>query len=284
MDQFHCSITIMRQPTKRNGPFPNHTIALSGLLLSLCLSATANADPADLKKEREARKACLLGDYAKGVSILTDLFVKTNQPNYIFNQGRCYQQGRRYEDAIATFREYLRVAKNPQKELAEKHISNCEELLAKEKPQTTVTPPPPDPPVVHKPIVDDVTTSPKGNDIPIVRNDPPAQNQSSGAGLRLAGILTASAGGAALVAGIIFNLKANSIASEMKKTGQYTEGKASDRDTYETLGWVGYGVGTACVATGAVLYILGAKSRSNNVGFLPTFAPGYAGGMLKGAF
>jgi hypothetical protein len=58
-------------------------------------------------KERAAKKACLTGDPEKGVAILADLFIDTDDLAYIFNQGRCYEQNRRYEDAIGRFREYL---------------------------------------------------------------------------------------------------------------------------------------------------------------------------------
>jgi hypothetical protein len=95
-------------------------------------------------------------------------------------------------------------------------------------------------------------------------------------------------GGAALVAGIVFNLKANSLASDLKKTDGYTSGKESDRKTYQALGWAGYGVGAACVATGAVLYVLGLRSsgsgNGSTVAFVPAFAPGQAGAVVKGAF
>lgn len=55
-------------------------------------------------KEREARQACLEGNYAKGVTLLTDLFLDTGDPTYLFNQGRCYQQNERYPEAINRFR------------------------------------------------------------------------------------------------------------------------------------------------------------------------------------
>ena len=107
----------------------------------------------------------------------------------------------------------------------------------------------------------------------------------TGSGLRIAGISTAAVGGAALVAGIVFNLKANSLASDLKKTDGYTSDKESSRKTYQTLGWAGYGVGAACVATGAVLYVLGLRSSDGSpVAFVPAFAPGQAGAVVKGAF
>jgi tetratricopeptide (TPR) repeat protein len=60
-------------------------------------------------KERTARTACLAGDYAKGVAILSELFVETQDAGFIYNQGRCFEQNHRYDDAISRFQEYLRV-------------------------------------------------------------------------------------------------------------------------------------------------------------------------------
>jgi hypothetical protein len=42
-------------------------------------------------RERQAKKACLSGDYAKGVSILSDLFLETGDATYLCNQGSCYE-------------------------------------------------------------------------------------------------------------------------------------------------------------------------------------------------
>jgi hypothetical protein len=94
-------------------------------------------------QERKAHKACLSGDYAKGVSILSDLFVDSDDPTYILNQGRCFEQNRRYEDAIARFQEYLRAGMNlkpSDKVLAEKHIADCQNLLTKQPDYTWLDP------------------------------------------------------------------------------------------------------------------------------------------------
>ena len=122
---------------------------------------------------------------------------------------------------------------------------------------------------------------------PIVELTNPQPASESGSGLRTAGIITAAFGGAAVVTGVILNLKVNSMASDMQKTNGYTDSKDSDRKTYETLGWAGYGVGAACVAAGAVFYYLGARSGAAgtaSVALVPAFAPGQAGAIVKGAF
>ena len=85
-------------------------------------------------KERAAKKACLNGEPAKGVELLTDLYVDSNDPTYIFNQGRCFEQNDRCEDAIVRFREHLRKTiggSERDRADAEKHIADCEILLAK---------------------------------------------------------------------------------------------------------------------------------------------------------
>jgi hypothetical protein len=89
------------------------------------------------------------------------------------------------------------------------------------------------------------------------------------------------------LAGVVFNVKANSIASSYQDRGGYTQSKESDRKSYEMTAWVGYGVGAACVATGTALYLFGRKtgaSDASTVAVLPAFAPGQAGAVLKGAF
>jgi hypothetical protein len=267
-----------------------------GAIVASSLFVAASVHAASRQaQERTARKACLSGDYMKGVSILSDLFVDTHDPTYIFNPGRCFEQNRRYEDAIARFQEYLRAGTNlgpSDKASAEKHISDCQDLLAKQTGQPAATQAPAAP--VQAPILQQASAAPPPasvtpRPVPVVLQQMQPQPASApGSGLRTTGIITASIGGAAVIAGVIFNLKVNSMASDMQNTpGGYSDGKESDRKTYETLGWVSYGVGAACVVTGAILYVVGLKSgsrMSSPVALVPTFAPGHAGALLKGAF
>jgi hypothetical protein len=262
--------------------FPSVAFVLVSLTTTPAFSASKQA------QERAARKACLGGDYNKGVNILADLFVSTKDPTYIFNQGRCFEQNHRYEDAISRFEEYLRV---PDANLdaadrasAEKHIADCKDRLpeqpAKFAPQAFVPPPPvatPEPKPTPEPTTP-VVVEPERQPAPV----------SSGAGLRIGGILTASVGIAAVAAGVVFNLKSNAMISDMEtKVGAYSNNNDSLSKTYRTLGWVGYGVGAACIVTGAILYGVGyrpSESSSTNVAILPALGPGQAGALLTGGF
>jgi hypothetical protein len=106
------------------------------IALSWSLAAPAAAAAAKDSRQRAAKTACLSGDYAKGVGLLAELYVDTNDPMFIFNQGRCFEQNGRYEDAVTRFREYQRKlvdagrASDPE---ADRHVAECSAMLEKQK-------------------------------------------------------------------------------------------------------------------------------------------------------
>lgn len=259
-------------------------------LVSLFLT-TASAMAANRQaQERAARKACLTGDHAKGVEILSDLFVDTRDPTYIFNQGRCLEQNRRYEDAIARFEEYLRAAESnmsaDDRAAAEKHIAECKSKLPKDQAASPLQPGPQpvNPPVpvpVPDPVVSDSATT------VVARPAPPPEGRRR-RGLVIAGIATSAVGAAGVITGVIFNVKANAAARDLEtKVGAYPA-KSDDEKNFKTAAWIGYGVGAACLATGAVLIAVGAvktkPKSSSGVAFVPAVGPGHMGAVLTGAF
>jgi hypothetical protein len=263
------------------------TTALASLLGGASVAAPSKTNKQ--VQENTARKACLDGDYRQGVAALTTLFVQTRDPTYIFNQGRCLEQNRRYEDAIARFQEYLRAGRKSleanDKVEAEQHIADCKEMLAQER--GTAPPPAAPQPLTALPAAPKPEPAPAPETVPVVAETAPKDSPTSnGAGLRIGGIVVASVGVAAVVAGVLFNLKANSAVDSMYtvKDG-YT--KDSERKTYTTLAWVGYGVGAASVVTGAILYGVGLKAKPTSeirVALIPTFGTNEAGAALTGAF
>jgi hypothetical protein len=274
----------------------NHSLVLSAVAVLFSLLVSGPVLAASSKSNRQtregaARAACLDGNYTEGVAILTKLFVETRDATYIFNQGRCFEQNRRYEDAISRFQEYLRVGRKSleanDKSEAEQHINDCREILAQER---GTSPPPPVPqPLVASPVP---LVSPKPEPPPpeqqpmISKPAPKPASTRDGAGLRIGGIVVASFGVVAAGVGLGFNLKANSTVNDMYNTRDgYT--KESNRKNYATLAWVGYGVGAACVVTGAILYAIGRKAKSthfDDVALVPMVGPDHAGAVLTGAF
>jgi hypothetical protein len=258
-------------------------------------------------KERVARKACLTGDATKGVEILADLFIDTDDATYIYNQGRCLEQNNRYEDAIGKFREYLRKAARAsadEKADAEKHIADCQALLGKKEAEPVqrapesrpVATPLPEPP---RPVAAPVPESPSPTATAVVGPGavpPPltgvepaaalgehamaAPSAAGGAGLRVGGIVVMSVGAAALIGGVITNLKYNSMVGDMQHG--YDPKTDDSSKTYQTLSIAGYGVGAACLAGGAILYYLG--WRAGHVSLAPVAAAGGGGAVVTGAF
>jgi len=259
-------------------------VVVAGLLLAFPAAGAEDRET----RERAARKACLTGDAAKGVEILADLYIDTRNPVHIYNQGRCFEQSNRHDEAIARFREYLRKATNLTVEErldAEKHIADCEALLARTNAAQGTAPaagPAPAAAVANQPQPPPAKAAPSE---PVVSTTqvPSAERSPAGGGLRTAGIATAATGTAALIAAVVLNLKVNNTIDDLHQ--HYDEDTESSGKTYKALSQVGYGVGAALVAGGAVLYYLGLRARDRaDVALLPSLAPGLAGVSLEGAF
>jgi len=246
-------------------------------------SAVDAASPRE-EKERAAKRACLNHDPDKGVELLTDLYVDTNNATYIFNQGRCYEQNDRCEDAIVRFREYLRKtpgANEGDRNDVQKHIVDCEALLAKRtgEPPAAVPPQPAAGPVVPAAAgapSSEATATP-ATQLTVAEARPAP---SAGSGLRTAGVITAAAGVAIVAGAVVLNLQHNGMISDLK--ADYSGDTADSAKTYKTLAIVGYGVGAACLVGGAALYWLGVRAGRTQVG--PAMVAGRAGVMLAGGF
>jgi hypothetical protein len=263
---------------------------LPGLILSLLLVApyAQAAGGGNEAKERAARKACLRGNTDKGVEILTDLYLDTKDATFIFNQGRCFEQNHKYEDAIARFREYLLKAPNitdADRTETQKHIADCQTYLGKVEAPAAIVAAPASPPPAPPPAVAPVAPAVVPPAQAAVSIQQPAETTSSGSGLRTAGVVTASAGGALLITGVILNLKVNSMSKDLEN--HYLTSTNSSRENYKTFSQVSYGVGAACVAGGALLYYLGSRSgnaSSAQVTLAPALAPGAIGAIVGGSF
>jgi hypothetical protein len=262
-----------------------------------CYALSAASAPVDepggatrASQERAARKACMTGDVAKGIGILADLFLDSRNTTYVFNQGRCYEQNRQYPEAIGRFEEYLRVtpaqpSNMSDRIIAEQHLADCKRLLAEgvepaPGTPTAATDSPPPPPAIEVP---PPTVAP----VAAVAVDGPPARPLPGAGLRTAGIVTGAIGGGALIAGIVFNLKANGLADELRAIDGYSDDKDADRKAYKTTAWISYGVATAGLAAGTALYLLGVtagRAGAGDVALLPVASDQGLGLSLTGAF
>jgi hypothetical protein len=245
-----------------------------GVLLLGLPGLAAAKDAETVAKEKAAKKACAMGDDEKGADLLTDLFVATNDPVYIYNQARCYEQNSRWERAVSRFREYLRKAQRlteGERAETERHIAECEAALTRAAPPATARP-------AEAPGI----SAPAGASAAMPTSA--VAPSSPGRGLRIAGIVSGAAGLAIIGAGVGFALKTQSISSDEAKNGP-TKAKEDERKRYETIGWVCYGVGAAALATGVVLYIVGWPSEeSRRISVLPSVNATGGSLLLAGRF
>jgi tetratricopeptide (TPR) repeat protein len=229
------------------------------------------------EQAKAAKKACAAGDFRKGVDILAELYVDTNQTTFIYNQGRCYEQAGKFSEAILRFREYLLKTKDisaEDKADTEAHIANCSRFQVEQ--QAKMAPPLAAPPQSGpEPI-------PSPQTLDVVAPTAPEPRSSI---LPTTGIVVGSVGLATLATAVILNLKANQIIDDAK--GHPTASQNSSQKSYETAAWACYGVGGAALATGIVLYLVGRHNNSHTnpaVSMSPVLLPGGAALAARGQF
>ena len=261
-----------------------HGLLAATLVCGFMLALTpANAQQAD-PRESQSRSECLAGRFQAGVDLLAQMFVETGDANYIYNQGRCYEQNGKFSEAILRFREFLRKAKNlsaDDKTEVNGHINDCQAELDR-RPGPT-----PDTGSGAKPVP---TTEPEVKTA--VSPLPADAEDGRGSGLRAGGVVAASAGVAFLAAGIVLSIETRSIANQV--TTDYNTNHIYDRnkdDLGKLLGqlqWVGYGVGALGLVGGGLLYYFGYQAghapASSSVSFMPLLLPGGSGAVLQGRF
>lgn len=267
------------------------TVAVLSFGAPPAMAAKARGSVRDTQsqKEKQAKKACLSGDYQTGVSILADLFVESRDATYLYNQGRCYEQNVRYVEAAERFREFLRKATNlskDDKDETERHIADCEQAVAKAKasePTPVQAPPPPPayvPPAYTPPPAPAVATATAASP---VASEPPWQHTAkwvaSGAAVGLLGL--------GVIEHVRYYTKNRDFNNDPKcdVAGQCKD-LADAADTAQTVAIVGYAA--AAVATGlAVTFWLTDSPRASSekpAGVALLCAPTFAGAACSGRF
>jgi hypothetical protein len=267
-----------------------HAALLIAIGLVLIIPARSQGATNTKAQEKAAKKACAAGDFRKGVEILAELYVETDDTTHIFNQGRCYEQNHQWVSAIDRFREYLRKNSNAsatEKGDAQKHIADCEAYREQEEaklaPPTVTSSSPP--PVAFVPPTPS-PAAPAAAPEPVAVERAEAQHENTGSGLRVTGIVLGSVGLAAAATGLLLNLKANSLGSEYNKN-QDSASKSS-YSSYKTGALIGYAAGGGMLVAGIVLYLVGRSAgpgeQTSQVAVLPVLAPSQFSIALRSGF
>jgi tetratricopeptide (TPR) repeat protein len=236
-------------------------------------------------------KAYTLGHFPEAIEEFEKAFELRSEPIFLYNIAQSHRQNNSPQRAIFFYRRYLEADPSVKNRAEiEKRIKDMETQLNAQKehagaPMTTepgpAQPAGPVPAPAPQPIP--VAGQPSPASMATVQIAQPTEPAHPGRGLRIAGIVTASVGVAAGVAGIAFGLHANSLHDEAYK-GIYNDSKLQDSKSFRTLQWVAIGIGGAAVVTGGVLYYLGVTKQDAPVALIPLAAPGAGGAAVFGRF
>ena len=115
---------------------------MAGALAMLAARTALAADQRELK----AREAFAAQRYQDALDLFAKLYAETLHPIYLRNIGRCYQNLGQPDQAISSFRDYLRKAKNPTADETreiEGYIKEMEDLKRRKETSASSSTPPP---------------------------------------------------------------------------------------------------------------------------------------------
>jgi len=263
---------MVRRPARPLGPIVTLLVALP--IVAVGAGGVARAQDA---RELQAKEACLGGHPDKGIELLAQLYAETNDPTYIYNQGRCFEQNGRATDAVTRFREYLRKAQNLAPDEKTDLQKRIDDLEAQTRPAVTVSPAP----ATAGPVA--VTTAPPAAE---------ATGPSAHA-YKVAGVVAGGVGVAAVAFGVVMGLRARSLSNEVTNDavdpngGTFSQSKYNDGRSAERYEIIGYSVGAAALIGGGALYFWGAvhdQERAGSPALSAWFAPGDARIALRVRF
>ncbi len=268
---------------------PRTLSTVLGLLVVLLVCAPAAAgerhrSPAEAHYS-QGMKQYTLGHFPEAIEEFEKAYDLKPEPIFLFNIAQSHRNNKNAERAMFFYRRYLEAeprAKNRAE--VEKRIKEMEKSLAEERERLApppvqpvpVAPRPPPPPPVVAPL-------PLPPEPPPPVAPPTTSAANPGHGLRIAGIVVGSVGLAGIGAGIAFGVYQANLHDQAFR-GTFDQTKLNSSNTFETIEFISFGVGGAALATGIVLYIVGASSSGHDqtVSFVPLLAPGMGGIALSG--
>jgi hypothetical protein len=236
-------------------------VGLAGTAAAQTSAPSLRSTPTIEEREAEAKIACLGGRPDRGIEILAQLYTETNEPNYLYNQGRCFQQNSRHAEALSRFREYLRKAQglSPQeRDEVQTFIKECEAQK-------------------------DQTGGPGPTAVVSSAGDEAARAASTGR-MRTIGYAAAGVGVAALAVGAVMSwqVKAKQDAFEKDHKLSFSQTEYNSGQRVEVLQWVGYAVGVVALGTGGIFYYLGSQHHEGGgVALVPVVTGTTAGALLR---
>ena len=239
------------------------------------VAAPALADDKAKAKELfdEGMKHFNVAEYPEAIAQWKQGYLLSKKPLFLFNIAQAYRFAGDCVQAMTFYESYAREEQNikNQDEL-DAGIAACKNAKPVEKQPEQVTtqqqsPPPEKTPPVQAP----PTQQQKPIEAPVA---PAPAPETSGGGLRTAGIVTAGVGVLAGAAGIYFALQSKKWSD---KLNGWNMPWTADQNDWQTTGqndsrkaWIAGGAGIALVVAGGVMFALGGSSSEHQVAIAPT--------------
>jgi tetratricopeptide (TPR) repeat protein len=202
------------------------SIALTAIVLIAAVPARADepvrSDAQNDPRVAQARTACLAGDVQQGIRLLAELFTATNDPGWLFNQGRCYQQNGMVEMAISRFREFLRKSPESESTLRRQAHEHIDELEHRAQASRAAEPLPAAHPATNAPSSPAATPAQPAGSATVLVATPPASPTSVGR-YRVVSLVLGGLGVAGLAAGLIVTLDVRAKRAALSRDSQNPE-------------------------------------------------------------
>jgi tetratricopeptide (TPR) repeat protein len=245
----------------------------------LALSAgAARGDDGSMARDHylKGTRAYELGLYDEAIAEYMAAYKAKDDPALLFNLGQAHRLAGHAAEALRFYKTYLsKVPEAVNRADVESRIRELKELVEKQKQAQAELPavsgasngpavsgpttPGPLPPATSVPT--DVGT---GGQAAVAVTEAPPDRAQPGQGRKLAGIVVGASGLALVGAGIAFGVLAKQAGDQLTQLDQsggvFDPSKESAGRRDQVLEGVFLGVGAAAVATGAILYILGARA------------------------
>jgi tetratricopeptide (TPR) repeat protein len=222
------------------------------------------------------------GDYDGAIAEYKQAYDLTHAPALLFNLAQVYRKKGSNDEALDYYRRYLREEPNARNRPdVEERIAEIEGVPA--APVAKPTPPVVETPPVAAPAAPTQAPAPAPEPTVAIPSPPPSPPLDRGGSLRKAGLITMGAGGVLAATSVVLLVSAHSAASTVED--RYRQGgmwTGDDRSTYDRgklENGLGIGIGIAAgaaVASGAILYYLGARAEKVDLAFVP----GAGGGSM----
>jgi hypothetical protein len=267
---------------------PSRSVPVAVAALLVAVSATAGAAESHEAREREARKACFMGNVERGVEILVDLYVETQHPNYIYNQARCFERNGKYDQALLSYEDYLRKAKDlggTERSQVEKSIADLRAKVTGTSAGTSTSAAGPaegpgGAPALLSPALDGASPPPAAGSNEAPPLTPAGQDQTSAPAWpwqRTAGVVSLIAAGGGLVLGVAGTVLRQGRAGDFNPVCTYYMGQPVPIDSSSTMDfdcrgkydavqaaermmWIGYLGGGVLAAAGVTLLLIAPRA------------------------